>query len=209
MDGQPQAGGASDGLHGIDAVKQALGLHTAQRRRAVGKCDRAVRQQADRQIAVRVLHGVAEDVVEDPPQRGGVQMPGDLLLRHPDLRRDALCGQRAVKPGEALLQYIVQADGLPAQLLRRGGDDGVAEQLLRQAAHGVCPFPDHGKIAPGLFRLRLLLKRSRYPQTAVSGVRRSWEMFVMAVVSSSLPACSRRRSLRSARSWWLICAASV
>lgn len=128
MDGQPQAGGAPGGLHGIEAVKQALDLHTAQRRRAVGKRDRAVRQQPDCQIAVRVFHGVAQDIVEDAPQRSGVQLPEELFLRQLNVRRNAAGGQRAIKPGEALLQHIVQADGLPAQLLRRGGDDGVAER---------------------------------------------------------------------------------
>ena len=51
--------------------------------------------------------------------------------------------------------------------------------------------------------------KSRYPHTAVSGVRRSWEMLVTAAVSSSFPVCSRTRSLRRAYSCRLIRATSA
>ena len=57
------------------------------------------------------------------------------------------------------------------QLIRCGGDNGIAEQLLRQAAHGIRSFPDHGKVASGFFRLRLLLQEVKIP--ADSGQRRA------------------------------------
>ena len=41
----------------------------------------------------------------------------------------------------------------------RGCEDGVAEQLLRQGAHGVRPFPNYGKVACGSLSLRLLLQQ--------------------------------------------------
>ena len=80
----------------------------------------------------------------------------------------------------------------------RGCEDGVAEQLLRQGAHGVRPFPNYGKVARGSLSLRLLLQQVKV--AAERGERRAQvvEIFVTAAVSSAFPLCSRRRSPRSA-----------
>ena len=102
-DGQPEAGSVPGRFHGVKAVKQALGLHAAEGWRAVREGDGTIWQQTDRKIAVRVFDGIAQDIVEDTAQRGGVQLAGDLLLRQVDRRCDAAGGQYAVKGSKALL----------------------------------------------------------------------------------------------------------
>ena len=80
-----------------------------------------------------------------------------------DLRGDPARRQRAVKPGEALLQQVVQADPFHVQRIRRGCDAGILEQLFRQRSHGFRPFADDGKMPPGFFRQRLLLQQIEIP----------------------------------------------
>lgn len=53
----------------------------------------------------------------------------------------------------------------------RGCEDGVAEELLRQGAHGVRPFPNYGKVARGSLSLRLLLQQVKV--AAERGERRA------------------------------------
>lgn len=127
--------------------------------RSVGELNGAIRQQADRETAVRVFGGVAQDVVENAPERTGVRLPDNLFTRHLNIRDDAVHGQCAVKPRKALLQNVVQADRFRLQRIGRGREGGIAEQLLRQAPHGVRPLPHHSKIALRLLGLRFLLQQ--------------------------------------------------
>lgn len=53
----------------------------------------------------------------------------------------------------------------------RGCEDGVAEELLRQGAHGVRPLAEHSEIARGGLSLRLLLQQVKV--AAEHGERRA------------------------------------
>lgn len=83
-DGQTQTGGAAGRLHGEEAVKKALRLYPVQAPGAVRKGHGAIRHQPDDQVSIGILGGVAENVVKDPPQRGGVQLPHNSRLRQLD-----------------------------------------------------------------------------------------------------------------------------
>ena len=158
-DGQAEARGVPGRFEGEESVEQALGLYT--RLSACARLEKAALPSGCRSTA-RSPSGYFTALprmlskIRAAPQRPAAAPPHGRASGFP---RDAARGQRTAESGEALLQHVVQADGLHAQLFRRGGDDGIAEQLLRQAVHGAGALANHGEIAPRLVGEELLLQQ--------------------------------------------------
>lgn len=66
---KPQTHAAGRRLYGIKPVKQPLGAHVSQSGGGIGKQHSPALKQSDREVAVRIFCGIAEDIVKHTSER--------------------------------------------------------------------------------------------------------------------------------------------